>query len=40
MRQWNIFVGLLGNKFWSAYRKDGFMRTFLRGRPGLYNLIK
>ena len=35
MRSWNFFVGFLGNKFWGLYRKDGFMRTFLRGRVGL-----
>ena len=35
MRSWNLFVGLLGEKFWTLYRKNGLMRTFLRGRVGL-----
>jgi hypothetical protein len=35
MRTWNFFVGFMGNKFWGFYRKDGFMRAYLRGRVGL-----
>ena len=32
MRSWGIH-GMLSNKFWTSYRKDGLMRTLLRGKP-------
>ena len=33
MRSWGQSVGLLGSKFWTIYRKEGLMRTVLRGKP-------
>lgn len=33
MRSWGQMVGLLGPKFWKIYRKEGLMRTLLRGKP-------
>lgn len=33
MRSWGQSVGMLGPKFWAIYRKEGFMRTLLRGKP-------
>jgi hypothetical protein len=32
MRSWGIH-GLLSNKFWTVYRKDGLVRALLRGKP-------
>ena len=29
-------VGMLGPKFWQIYRKEGLMRTLLRGKPYKY----
>ena len=33
MRSWNFAVGMMGHKFWKLYRKEGLMRTVLRGKP-------
>ena len=33
MRSWGQSVGLLGTRFWQIYRKEGLMRTVLRGKP-------
>ena len=33
MRSWGQSVGLLGTRFWQIYRKEGLMRTLLRGKP-------
>jgi len=33
MRSWGLFIGMLGPKFWQVYRKDGMVRTLLRGKP-------
>ena len=40
MRTWNIFVGFLGSKFWTLYRKNGFIRTYLRGRVNFFSTIQ
>ena len=40
MRKWNLFTGLLGARFWQLYRKDGFMRTYLRGRVGFFTSLQ
>ena len=37
MRSWGHFVGLLGPKFWTIYRKEGLVRTLLRGKPYKYS---
>ena len=33
MRSWGVSIGMLGPKFWQIYRKDGFVRALLRGKP-------
>ncbi len=33
MRSWGQSVGMLGPKFWAIFRKEGLMRTLLRGKP-------
>lgn len=37
MRAWGHFTGMLGPKFWTLYRKEGLMRTFLRAKPYKYS---
>ena len=33
MRSWGVGIGMMGPKFWQLYRKEGLMRTLLRGKP-------
>jgi hypothetical protein len=33
-------VGMLSPKFWASYRKDGMVRTLLRGKPYKYAMEK
>ena len=33
MRSWGVAIGMMGPKFWQLYRKEGLMRTVLRGKP-------
>jgi hypothetical protein len=33
MRAWGFFIGILGPKFSQIYRKEGLVRTLLRGKP-------
>ncbi len=40
MRSWNVFIGLLGNKFWRLYRHDGLIRTFLRSRVNFFSTFQ
>ena len=32
MRSWGMSIGMMGPKFWKLYRKEGLMRTILRGK--------
>ncbi len=32
MRSWGVSIGMLSPKFWQLYRKEGLMRTILRGK--------
>ena len=32
MRSWGMSIGMMGPKFWKLYRKEGLMRTVLRGK--------
>ena len=32
MRSWGHFSGLLGEKFWKLFRKEGLMGAILRGK--------
>ena len=33
MRAWGLAIGMMGPKFTGLYRKEGFMRAILRGKP-------
>ena len=40
MRSWGLNVGMLSEKFWHIYRKDGFFRALQRGKPAKFNMEK